>query len=389
VGTRGIPATYGGIEKICEALYPRMLALGYDVTVYCRSYYVSPNKDASGEQYYQGVRLQVIPMWPVRGIETFVYALLATIKATFSDAQIIHFHTQGPTLFSAIPAWLAPHKALVYSCNGIDWQRDKWGRLARWIIRSGEKASARYPHVKIAVSDSLIAHYQATYPGVVMRNIPNGVMPSPALPLSTLGDTQNAWHLAPGRYLMFCGRLVPEKAPETLIAAFKMLNTDTKLVIVGDSANTDDYVAQLKALAADDPRVIFTGYQYGEALQALYSNALAYVTSSKLEGLPLTLLEAMSYGLPIGVSDIGPHTEVLNRSPEAGLSFATQNLEACRQALERLVSLPPETLKAMGQAAQQLVSEHYTWEAIAQQTHQAFQDALALAAGSTNPPGDG
>ena len=326
-----------GFEKICEELYPRMLALGYDVTVYCRSYYVPKELQQTGKPTFNGVGLKVIPMLPIRGLETFIYAFLATVQATFSDADVIHFHTQGPTLFSAIPAWLAPDKAIVYTCNGIDWQRDKWGRIARWIIRSGEQASAKYPHVKIAVSDSLIEHYQTTYPGLEMRNIPNGVFPLPAVPLEEgLTDKNNDWGLVSGRYFMFCGRLVPEKAPENLIKAFLEIDTDAKLVIVGDSADTDDYVASIKAMAKHDSRVIFTGYQYGEALQALFSNALAYVTASKLEGLPLTLLEAMSFGLPIGVSNIGPHTEVLARSPKCGMSFDVQGIDDCRTCFAEL-----------------------------------------------------
>ena len=359
VGSRGIPATYGGVEKAVEELYAELARRGYDVTVYGRKYYLP-----EGLTEYRGVRVKQLFVPNIRGFESFLHSFIATMHAVASDADVVHFHAQGPTLFSALVRWLAPGKQVGFTCQGIDWQRDKWGKIARFVIRSGEKASARFPHFRIGVSQYLCDYYDRQY-HVPMVRIPNGV----TMPDITLNpDVVRPLGLKPGRYAMFCGRLVPEKAPDQLIQAFRQVQGDVQLAIVGDSAGTDDYTQQLKQLAAGDSRIVFTGYQYGDTLQQLFANAWCYATTSKLEGLPLTLLEAMSFGLPVVVSDIGPHIEASRIDPDCGVDFAVGQVTEATQAMQTVFDWSAERRQQASLASIQTVKEHFGWQGIADKT---------------------
>lgn len=353
IGTRGLPATYGGVEKACEELYSKFTENNYQVVLYARNYYTT-----KGKKEYRGIKLKTIPIINIKGLETFFHSFISTIMATFSDATVIHFHAQGPALFSFIPRLIAPNKLVVFTCHGIDWQRDKWSGIAKFVIKLGEKASALFPHVKIGVSQYLTDYYSQKY-GIKMHTIPNGINISAPVEIKHINSN---FGLNKKDYFLFVGRLVPEKAIDDLIKAFKLTKTDKKLVIAGGSAGTDDYVKELKNLAKDDKRIIFTSFVYGETLAELYSNAIAYVSASKLEGLPLTLLEAMSYKLPVILSNIEPHTEPLAYEPKAGMTFPVSNIEACKNAIETFLALEPDEQSAMGLDAKTTVIEHYNWQ---------------------------
>jgi len=391
VGTRGIPATYGGIEKHCEMLYPIMAKNGFDVTIYARDYY---NENNITE--FQGVNIKSVPMINISGFEAFAHSLIATIYATFSDADIIHFHAQGPALFSFIPRFLTPWKKICFTCHGIDKDRDKWGKIGKFVITLGEIASAKFPHYKIGVSESLSTYYKNKY-NVKMHTVYNGVSIEEPVEL----NITKKFNIEKNNYFMFTGRLVPEKAPDILIKAFKKVKTNKKLLIVGDSAGTDDYVKSLKELASDDDRIIFTSYVYGNDLKELYSNAFIYISASKLEGLPLTVLESMSFALPVVLSDIAPHTEIINQGNTTGSSletndmdsckqtidnilsssekiinqgynvgtfFETNNVNSCKQAIENILSLSKNGIIEMKKSSKQLAKDIFDWEKVAQQT---------------------
>lgn len=363
IGTRGVPATYGGIEKHCEELYSRLIKRGYEVVIYARNYYVSNNI-----KEFKGIKIKNVATINIKGFETLIHSFFSTILATFSDADIIHFHAQGPTIFSWIPRLLAPKKIVGFTCHGIDWQRDKWNWLGRFTIKLGEISSAMFPHFKIAVSQYLVDYYRTKY-NVQVQKIYNGVN----IPVCQTLFTTNKHNLIPNEYFLFVGRLVPEKAPEIIIKAFKNLKTDKKFVIVGDSADTNTYVSELKNLAHGDNRIIFTSYLYGTDLEEIYSNALAYITASKLEGLPLTVLEAMSYSLPIIVSDIQPHTEIISLDKSIGFQFKVNDTLEAQKAIEKLLNLPSQNLELMGRSAKNVVSKHFNWDNVTNETLTVYE----------------
>jgi glycosyltransferase involved in cell wall biosynthesis len=362
IGTRGVPANYGGVEKFCEELYSGLVQKGYEVIVYSR-------KSNSNLEEYKGIKIKGIHIPEFKGLDTLAHSFVATMYATFSDADIIHFHAQGPAFFSWIPRLFAPKKLVAFTCHGIDWQRDKWSLPAKSIIKLGEIASSRFPHLKTAVSQYLIDHYRQTY-NVNVEKTFTGINIKPILPLEKAKEKYN---LEKEGYFIFVGRLVPEKAIETLIQSFKTLKTDKKLVIVGDASNPDDYVSYLQTLNADDERIIFTSYIDNETLSELYSNAIAYVSASKLEGLPATLLEAMSFSRPVVISDIGPHVEALEYNNEAGELFKVNDLTACAKTLENILKISKSELDKMGSSAQNIVSENFLWQKIIDQTDEIYK----------------
>jgi len=361
IGARGLPATYGGIEKHCEELFSGLARKGHEITVYSRNYYTNYNE-------YNGIKIKKINVPNIVGFETLIYSFIAVLYATFSDVNIIHFHAQGPTLFSFIPKLLAPQKKLVFTCHGIDWQRDKWNFIAKTIIKLGEKASATFPHVRIGVSQSLIDYYRDKY-NVPVQKVYNGINIQSKLSLNKL---KGKFNLEENEYFLFVGRLVPEKAPDILIKAFKNLQTAKKLVIVGDSAGTNDYVAYLKDLAKDDKRIIFTSYLYGEDLIEIFSNSLAYLSASRLEGLPITVLEAMSFSKPLILSDICPHLEPIAYDKNCAITFKTDNIQDCTGKIQYFLAKSQKEIEKMGKISHKIVSQHFIWDNIINKVEELY-----------------
>lgn len=364
VGTRGIPATYGGIEKHCEELYSRLADMGYEIEIYTRDYYTDKEYTE-----YKGIKIKNIPT-PINisGFETLYHSFVATLMATFSDVDIIHIHAQGPAIFSWIPRLLSPKKTVVFTCHGIDWQRDKWKFPAKNIIKFGENASAVFPHYKIGVSQSLVDYYYNEHKTQLYK-VYNGINIDSTEVLSL---SETLFNLKKNEYFLFVGRLVPEKAPDTLIMAMQRLNTDKKLVIIGESANTDEYVKYLKEIANNDPRIIFIPYVYGKALNTLYSNAYAYISASSLEGLPITVLEAMSFSKPVILSEIEPHKEIISFDSSAGILFKVNNSQDCQKAMQKILNLSPDEYKKMCKSVYNIVSNNFEWKNIVKETEKIY-----------------
>ncbi|GGL07977.1 glycosyltransferase family 4 protein [Mangrovihabitans endophyticus] len=301
IGQKGVPATYGGIERHVEELSSRLVALGHEVTVYCRRSY----EDRPPLQH-RGVRLRPVPTVASKHLDAIVHAATSTVAALRDRPDIVHYHGLGPGLVAPLPRYLSGVR-VVQTAHGLDQQRAKWSRVARAALDAAHWMSGHVPHARVAVSRTLEAHYRQRFPGEV-RYIPNGVGEPRRVPAAAITDR---FALLPGGYVLLVGRLVPEKAAEMLIRAFRRVRTDLRLAVVGGSAFTDGYVRHLHAVAAADPRVVFTGFAYEDLLAELYTNAAVFVQPSRLEGLPLTLLEAGAYGLPLVASDIAPHRELL------------------------------------------------------------------------------
>lgn len=301
-----MPANYGGVETVVDVLSRQLVARGHEVTVFCRS-----------EDYehhppmIDGVKLVYLSASTSPGIGAMIHALRGAIYCIGRDFDIIHFHALGPGMMSIISRLMTRSTVLV-TVHGRDDKRDKWSRKVRMILRFAASVSARVPHSTLVVSETL-AHEYADEFRRSTTVVPNSTH---AIPEVEAGPTLERFGLAPQKYFVSVGRLVPEKAPHEMIAGYLTAMTDMPLVIVGGAAGTEGYVEHLKEMASGCDDVIFTGPLYGDELAEILTNAGAFVTSSHLEGLPTALIEAGRAALPIIASDIDPHCEILNT--EAG-----------------------------------------------------------------------
>jgi glycosyltransferase involved in cell wall biosynthesis len=362
IGQRGVPATFGGIEHHVEELGARLVERGHEVTVFCRSNYVHQT-----DTEHRGMRLARVPTIGTKHLDAFAHSAASTLAAMRSSYDVVHYHALGPGLFAFAPRF-ASRARVALTVHGLDYQRAKWGKGARGVLRTAGWLSARVPDVTVTVSKALTEHYRNHYNREAVY-IPNGVVPISPRPRTALEDSL---HLNGKQYVLFVGRLVPEKLPDLLIKAFGRIRGDLHLVFAGGTSFTNDYVKSLKMLAASDPRIIFTGYIFGEALEALYTNASAFVLPSELEGLPLTLLEAAASGTPIVASDIAPHVEIVAENGPGHRLFRTGDLDALTTALKRtLADVEGERLGAA--RLRQRVLRAYSWEDAADATEDVYR----------------
>ena len=361
VGQKGMPATYGGIERHVEEMSSRLVALGHEVTVYCRDSY-----DAMPMDQYRGVRLKRTPTLATKHLDAIVHAGTATMAALKDRPDVLHYHGIGPALVAPLPRYLSRVR-VVQTIHGLDNQRAKWNRPARTVLGAAHWCSGRVPDMRIAVSRTLAAHYRDRF-GRETVYVPNGVGD---LRRVSAGQITTRFGLTAGGYLLLVGRLVPEKAADLLIRAFRRLDTDLRLAIVGGSSFSDDYVSVLRAAAGDDPRIVFTGFAYGDLLSKLYTNAVGFVQPSRLEGLPLTLLEAAAYGLPVVASDIPPHVELLEADGPGHRLFRDGDEEDLVRALERMLEQPrTESLGAHLHGGR--LRAAYSWDAAAREVEKVY-----------------
>lgn len=362
-GLRGIPATWGGIEVQCEQVYTRLASMGFDVTVFARSHYVK-----NDIRHYKGVRIKRLPTLRIKGLEAFVHTFLAVLYILKQNPEIIHLYAQGPCLFSWLPRLFRPRMRIFFTCQGLDWQRKKWSCLQSMVIFLGELASVLFPHCRIVVSKELQHYYQRRY-GVKTVYVPNGV----SKPAKRAPNIIRSFDLAPRGYFLCVGRFVPEKRWEDVLRAYAQKTRRAKLVFTGDSSSTDAYVDMLKQIAGSNPDIIFTGYRYGDALAELFSNARAFITASELEGLPLTLLEALSYGLPCIVSNIAPHKEIMRDI--CAHVFPTGDLETLSQQMDDVDRLSHQELDAIGQTVGDMVAVNFNWNDITRKIGHLYENS--------------
>jgi len=368
IGAKGLPAQQGGIERHCEELYPRMVAQGHSVDLFARQSYAQIGD--SGPYLVQGVKVISIPTPLDGGLEAIVSCSLAAMSTLGTQYDIVHFHAVGPALFCWIPKLASTAKVLV-TCHGLDWQRAKWGKFSGRLLRMGESAASRYADELIVVSEELRHYFRATYnrESIYIPNAPGALDESD--PDFSFGASLG---INPGRYIIFLGRLVPEKRPDLLIQAFQTLVPEGwKLVIVGGSSDTDAFTAQTIGLAEGNPNVVFTGQLIGSQLAEVIRGAGLFVLPSDLEGLPLAMLEAMQEGIPVLASDIPVHQQLL--SSDRGMLFKAGNLESCIRQLAWAIG-HPEDLKIMAQNAKQYVNFKHNWDQITEATLMAYKQLL-------------
>lgn len=307
LGHKRIPSREGGVEIVVEELATRMVALGHDVTCYNRGgHHVSGKEyDQQKSKEYKGVKLKIAFTLNIKGIAAMSSSVFGGIGAAFGRYDVVHFHAEGPCAMLWLPKLFG--KRCIATIHGLDHQRAKWGKLASTYIMLGEKCAVKFADEIIVLSEGVQKYFEETY-GRKTRFIPNGVNKPEIKPAELITEK---YGLTKDSYILFLGRLVPEKGIRYLIEAFKDVQTDKKLVIAGGSSDTDEFANELKELAKGDERIIFTGFVQGQELEELYSNAYVYTLPSDLEGMPLSLLEAMSYGNCCLVSDIDECTEVV------------------------------------------------------------------------------
>jgi glycosyltransferase involved in cell wall biosynthesis len=360
IGLRGFPGVQGGIETHCEHLYPRLVKRGFDVTVYARSPYVGVNS-----YVHEGVQVVPLPTLKVKGAETVLHTRCATNAALRERPALVHYHAIGPSLM--VPMAKRSGAKVVATHHGFDYERKRWGPMARALLRWGQRRM-RSADAVIAVSKHIAEALSASSSCPVYA-IPNGVSPaSPTKP----GETLRRFGLAPRRYFLFVGRLVPEKGLDDLVAAFSDLESDWGLAIVGGADHEDSYSRGLRARCGK-AGVTLTGPQKGKTLAELYSNAGCFVLPSHHEGLPIVLLEALGYGLPCIASDIPPNRAVEHDSVHlfpAGddEALAARMRDACRGAHDK------EFWSAVG-----WVKKHFSWDMVAGRTAEVYRQVLHLA----------
>ena len=365
IGVKGLPAQQGGIERYCEELYPRLVAQGHQVDLYARPSYL---KQSWFSVYtYRGVRVICLPSLNWRGFDAFLSSALSALVATFLNYDVVHFHALGPALFSWLPR-LASSAKVVVTCQGLDWQRAKWGKLSSKIIYWGEKTAVKQVHALVVVSQDLQNYFARTY-GLQSVYIPNG--PGEFSKSDPDFRYVRSLGLAPDRYLLFLGRLVPEKRPDLLIKAFQKLQAQGwKLVFTGGISDTEKYSDYLQQLAADNPNIMFTGELQGSWLAEVVRGAGLFVLPSDLEGLPLVMLEAMKEAIPVLASDIPPHVQLI--SPDKGYLFAAGDCDSCVEALN-IALQQPEVRAAMAKKAQRQVLAKYNWQKITEENLNVYR----------------
>lgn len=360
LGHKRIPSREGGVEIVVEELSKRMVRQGHAVTCYNRKghHIGGAEFDRARQKEYEGIRLKTVATLDKKGLAAMTSSFTAAFACAFSKCDVVHFHAEGPCAMLWLPRLF--RKRCIATIHGLDHQRAKWGFLARNYIMLGEKCAARFAHEIIVLSKGVEDYFLERY-GRSTHFIPNGV-DRPALLEPELITRQLG--LKPRGYLLYLGRIVPEKGLTYLVEAFRQVKTDKKLVIAGGASDTGDFFEELKALAAGDDRICFTGFVEGQLLQELYSNAYLYTLPSDLEGMPLSLLEAMSYGNCCLTSDIPECTQVVE---DQGVTFRKGDTEDLRHQLQQLCDRP-ETVERYRRTAAEHVCQKYSWDDVTEKT---------------------
>ena len=367
LGHKRIPSREGGIEIVVEELSTRMVKRGHCVTCYNRKGHHVSGSEFDGKHLteYKGVQLE--PVWTIdrKGLAAMTASLSGAIKAVFSKYDVVHFHAEGPCAMLWLPKLFG--KRCIATIHGIDWQRAKWGGFASKYIKFGEKVAVRFADEIIVLSEGVQKYFKDTY-GRETVFIPNGVN-RPEIREAKL--IKEKFGLDKDSYILFLGRIVPEKGVSYLIEAFKQINTDKKLVIAGGSSDTEAFMQELKELAQGDDRIVFTGFVQGELLEELYSNCYIYCLPSDLEGMPLSLLEAMSYGNCCIVSDIAECEEVVE---DKAVVFRKSNVEQLKVKLQELCKRP-EIVQQYKAAAADFICKKYSWDDVVGRTIGLYRKA--------------
>ncbi len=355
---KGLPFP-GGVERYTEQVGPRLAAKGHQVRVYSISYRTNVPR------LHDGMEVRTVPALPWRALEKPSAALLAAARESVGDADIVHVHAFGPSLFGVLPK--LGGKKVVIQGHGLEWRRSKWGWAGKSFLRFSEWASVHIPDALTVVSRTQQKYLEERY-GATATFIPPGIAPpEPAAPeeIRKLG-------LAGGDFILFAARLEREKGLEYLIRGYRSLKSGLKLVIAGDNPLDARYKKEMRALAEGDPNIIFTGFATGRLLRELFTNCYLFVLPSELEGLPITVLEAMSYGCACLVSDIPENREAVDGH---GFTFRSRDSDDLARQLGPLLKDPGGVRRA-GERSRSYVLARFSWDTVADELERLYQETV-------------
>lgn len=365
LGHKRIPSCEGGVEVVVEELAVRMASKGNKVTCYNRSGHHVAGQEYDEEQHseYKGIRMKYVPTINRRGLAAMTSSIFASISAALGNYDVVHFHAEGPAFMCWLPKLFG--KRIVVTVHGLDHQRAKWGKFASWYILSGERNAVRFADEIIVLSENVRQYFLDTYNRKTVF-IPNGIRESIRHPAQLITEK---FGLKADDYILYLGRMVPEKGIHYLLEAFKGIPTDKKLVIAGGSSDTQEYQKKIHDMAEGDTRILFTGFVQGRMKEELYSNAYIYCLPTDLEGMPLSLLEAMSYGNCCVTSDIPECTEVVE---EHAVTFAKSNVAELRKKLKKLCE-DSQLVEHYRSEASEYICRKYNWDTIVDDTLALYQ----------------
>lgn len=359
LGTRGIPANYSGFETCVEELGARLVERGHQVTVYCRSHFITHPGPT-----HRGMRLLKLPTIESKYLDTIVHSFVSAWHAAFSSFDIVLMFIAGNSLVSWIPRLTG--KKVVLNVDGLDWKREKWPPLAKKYIQFAEFLATRLPNQMVTDSRVIQRYYQDKY-NCASTYIAYGANAINVPP----GEYLEKFKLEPERYLLFVGRLVPENCAHHLVGAFEKLKTDMKCVIVGYAHYAEEYIDSLGSTS--NPNIIFTGYLFGEGYRELSSNSYLFVETSGVGGTHPALLEAMACGKCAVVNNTPENLETIG---DCGFSYDGKvGTDSLAEVLKELLG-SPELVREKGVSALDRIEKHYNWGAITDEYEKLFERLL-------------
>lgn len=368
IGHKRVPSREGGVEIVVEELSTRLVKKGNQVDIYNRKGKNVQDKNADLEnkkiKEYKGAKIITVPTINKKGLDALVYSFFASIKASFANYDILHYHAEGSCAMLWIPHLLK--KKIVVTIHGLDWQRSKWGGFASKYIKFGEKLAVKYADEIIVLSNGVQKYFKDTY----NRNtvfIPNGVN-KPIIREPKI--IKEKYGLDKDNYILFLARIVPEKGLDYLIDAYNNIRTDKKLVIAGGASHTNEYLEKIKEKARQNKNIIMTGFVQGEELEELYSNCYIYCLPSDIEGMPISLLEAMSYGKNCLISNIEENVQVCE---DNALTFEKSNVVDLTNKLKD--ALKSKNRKKLEELQDYILSK-YNWIDVTDMTEKLYYKIL-------------
>lgn len=367
LGQKHVLSNEGGIEKVVRELSTRLVSNGCDVTCYDRKnkHVMDSTENLPTLSEYKGVKIKNCFTIDKKGLAAVSSSFFGTLKILFSNVKVVHYHAEGPSAMIPIIKFFSKKK-IIATIHGLDWKRDKWGTgFASRYIKFGEKMAAKYADEIIVLSDGVKKYFEETY-NRDTHFIPNGVSRPEVLSSNIIGSK---YGLKKDNYFLFLGRIVPEKGIHYLIDAYNEVKTDKKLVIAGGASDTDSYYEELRKKSSNNENIVFTGFVQGQELEELYSNAYVYVLPSDLEGMPLSLLEAMSYGNCCLTSDIEECADVME---DCGVTFKQSSVEDLANKLQYL-SDSEKIVQKLKLESSPFIIKKYNWDDIVNKTLELYR----------------